>query len=123
MMHIREGSESNLILSNETYLQFEVKKDGESYRFDEEVFFASLGKNHFDKSYQFGDDVMEIELDQFIPNPVETLVPGDEGIATLKLVIAGTAGRQEHILQQGTQKSFNGTVFNFTSQEQCNELY
>ncbi|MBK8501800.1 MAG: cytochrome c biogenesis protein ResB [Saprospiraceae bacterium] len=71
MMHIREGDQTNLILSNNTYLQFEIKQGSQVYRFDEPVFFASLGRNRFSETYQIGDQVVNIKLNNFVPNPIE----------------------------------------------------
>ncbi|MCB0686742.1 MAG: cytochrome c biogenesis protein CcsA [Saprospiraceae bacterium] len=115
MMHIREGDETNLILSNDTYLQFEIKEGDQTYRIEEPVFFASLGKNKFNKSYQIGNDVIEVKLNEFIPNPVEQLTSGQNGQSIIKVVIAGSGGREEHLIKKGDKVKLNGIKFNFTN--------
>ncbi len=118
MMHIREGSETNLILSNETYLQFEIKQDGQVYKFDEPVFFASLGRNRFRESYQIGDQVVDFSLEDFIPNPVEKISSNSDGAAVLKVVVAGADGRQEFLVKEHEQIGIEGTLFNFKDKKE-----
>ncbi len=114
MMHIREEDESNAILSAETYLQFQVEKDGQSYRFDESVLFASLGNNHFEESYLIGRDQIDVRLKQFIPNPQQVLETDENGTAIVKVVFGGAAGREEYFIRQGERKRIKNTNFNFS---------
>ncbi|NND05426.1 MAG: cytochrome c biogenesis protein CcsA [Saprospiraceae bacterium] len=113
MMHIREGSQSNLILSSDTHLQFEVEQEGEIYQFSEKVFFTSLGKNSFDEGYQIGDRIVDIKLRDFIPNPIEQVQQGSGGNSIIKVVTGGTDGRQENLIEEGEKVSINGILFNF----------
>lgn len=117
-MHIREDSASNMFISADTYVVFEARQNGKSYRFDEKVNFASLGKNRFDKSYQIGNDVIHVALDGFIPNPETVLEPSENGVPTIKIVVAGTNGREEYYLKDKDYKNLNGSWFNFGNPEQ-----
>ena len=56
VMHIRENDASNTFLSAETYLQFQVKKGDQLFKFDEPVLFSSLGNNNWKESYLIGSD-------------------------------------------------------------------
>ncbi|MDH3243318.1 MAG: cytochrome c biogenesis protein CcsA [Saprospiraceae bacterium] len=114
LMHIREGEQTNLILSTDTYLQFEVNVDDQVYHFDEKVFFASLGTNHFSEQYQIGNQIIGIELDDFVPNPVEHITPGGKGRAMIKLVMGGSEGRQEFVVKEGDRITIMGIPFNFS---------
>ncbi|MDX1409792.1 MAG: cytochrome c biogenesis protein ResB, partial [Saprospiraceae bacterium] len=78
-----------------------------------QVLFATLGKNRFHESYQLGNEVLNVDLEQFIPNPTKVLESSEDGSPTLKLVIAGANGREEYYLQQGVPQRFNRTIFNF----------
>ena len=117
IMHIREGESSNLILTNETYLQFEINSNGEVYQFDEEVFFASLGKNAFEEQYRLGNEIINIKLTDFIPNPVEQITDQVNGKSILKVVMGGAGGREEYLVKQGDKININGILFNFGSGE------
>ncbi|MCC7244733.1 MAG: cytochrome c biogenesis protein CcsA [Saprospiraceae bacterium] len=117
MMGIREGSASNSFLSAETYLQFQVANNGKRFSFDEPVLFASLGNNHFKRSYIVGQQPLDVELLEFVPNPVEELVDDPAGKPTLKIVIGGAGGREEYLVSQGDKKEIHGTLFNFGGPE------
>ncbi|MEZ4875732.1 MAG: cytochrome c biogenesis protein CcsA [Flavobacteriaceae bacterium] len=113
IMHIREQGMANSFLSSNTYLKFEFQNNGETYRFDEPVLFASLGNNHFQKSYKVGEDQIDISLEDFIPNPTQQLVESEEGKPTLKIVIAGANGREEYFVSEGEIQSIRGMIFDF----------
>ncbi|RMF27433.1 MAG: cytochrome C biogenesis protein, partial [Bacteroidetes bacterium] len=115
MMHIREGSASNHFLSRETYLLFEVQKDGKKYQFHEPVLFASLGDNHWEESYLLGGQALEVEVLEFIPNPKEVLRDDENGVPVLKIVMGGANGREEYYLKEGDRRRIRGTLFNFSN--------
>lgn len=117
MMGIREGSASNSFLSRETYLNFQVKNGARSFTIHEPVLFASLGKNQFEKSYLLGNQTLKAQVTRFMPNPTETMVDDDNGLPTLKVVIAGAQGREEYLIQQGQKSNIYGTNFNFGNPE------
>jgi cytochrome c-type biogenesis protein CcsB len=119
MMHIREGSSSNHFMLSDAYLQFEANYKGSTYRFDEKVYFATLGNNHFKKSYQIEDKVVDVELKSFLPNPTKVLESSESGVPILKVVVAGPQGREEYFLKDKDYLKFNGMWFNFGNPEQA----
>lgn len=117
-MHIREDDTSNSFTSSESYLLFTVKQNDQTFRFDEKVNFASLGRNQFKQSYQIGNDIYKVELEDFIPNPENVLEGDPNGSPILKLVIAGNNGREEYYLAQNDFRNIHDTWFNFGNPEQ-----
>ncbi len=117
IMHIREGSTASTFLSAETYLQFQAINNDQKYVFEEPVLFATLGDNHWKRSYLIGDQEINIEVLDFIPNPTEELMDHESGIPVLKLVMAGGNGRQEHFVRFGDHKNIQGTLFNFSDHQ------
>jgi cytochrome c-type biogenesis protein CcsB len=113
IMHIREHDTANGFLSSETYLQFQVYKGQKSYEFDEPVLFASLGDNHWQESYLIGKDLIDVEVLEFIPNPVQVLDTTATGGPTLKIVFGGASGREEYFLREGETQRINDVIFNF----------
>lgn len=118
IMHIREGQQTNLILSRNTFLQFDVKKDGKSYRFDQPVAFASVGNNRFSERYQVGDAIINVTLNRFYPNPVERISQSADGKGMIKIVVAGGAGREEYMIEEGEDLRAGNLYFNFSGSEQ-----
>ena len=116
MMHIREGASSNTFLSSETSLLFEVIKEDKVYRFDEEVLFSSLGSNRYSGRYRLDDDLLGFDVKRVIPNPKKIASSTSEGKPTLKIVIGGSAGREEYFIQEGEQLNIRGQLFNFSEE-------
>ena len=114
VMHIRENERSNEFLSSETFLQFKVAKNGQRYSFDEQVLFASLGSNRWSESYLIGNDLIEVKVEDFIPNPTRSIVQAEGGAPMLKIVFGGSSGREEYFLSEGQSKKIRNTQFNFT---------
>ena len=115
MMHIRENDQSSQFLSAETYLKYEVIKDGQKYQFDEPVLFATLGNNKMKESYLIGNDLIETEVEEFVPNPVQVMKTDETGRPMLKIVIGGMNGREEYFIIPGESKKIRNLVFNFTN--------
>ncbi|MEP7323540.1 MAG: cytochrome c biogenesis protein CcsA [Saprospiraceae bacterium] len=126
-MHIREGSQTNEILSSEPSVLLKIKtQNGKSYSIAEPVLFASLGKNKFDRTYQVGKNVIQVHLNKFLPNPAESMVTDEKGLAILKVVISGEQGREEYYIHEGEVRNLHGVYFNFgntTLSEGINMLY
>ncbi|MCB0598066.1 MAG: cytochrome c biogenesis protein ResB [Phaeodactylibacter sp.] len=117
VMHIREGDTSNTFLSAGTYLNFEAIHQGKKYSFDEPVLFASLGNNHWKRSYLLGGREIAVEVLEFMPNPQEIMVQDDNGVPVLKAVIGGANGREEYFIRYGDKRLVRGTLFNFRKEE------
>jgi cytochrome c-type biogenesis protein CcsB len=117
VMHIREGKSSNNFLSAESYIQFDIQHQDKEYKIDEQVLFASLGKNSLKKSYLLGSDQLDVELLNFVPNPTNSLAFDENGVPTLKIVVGGNSGREEYFLRKGENIIIQGNIFNFRSSE------
>ncbi len=113
VMHIRENDAANSFLSSNSYLKFDVTKGGQTYNFDEPVLFASLGNNNLHESYLIGEDLIDIRVKDFIPNPKQILSESIDGKPTLQIVVAGANGRDEYFISQGQTKRIRKLIYNF----------
>lgn len=117
VMHIRENDQASSFLSSETYLKFDVFKNGTNYLFDEPVLFASLGNNSFGESYLIEGSLIEVRVKDFIPNPKQQLKSNaQDGKPVAKLVIAGARGREEYFIEKGSTHRIGNMLFNFKDQ-------
>ncbi|MEZ4794809.1 MAG: cytochrome c biogenesis protein CcsA [Flavobacteriaceae bacterium] len=126
VMHIREQSSAKSFLSSNMYLKFVVQNQGQTYRFEEPVLFASRGNNVFHESYQVGTELIEVRLKEFVPNPEQQLVESLEGKPSLKIVVAGAGGREEYFISEGETNRFGNVLFNWSetiAPEAFNLLY
>lgn len=114
VIHIRENESSNSILSAETYLQLQIIQGGQKFQVDEQVLFSSLGNNDWSESFLLGNDLIELKVKEFLPNPVQILKEDPAGKATLKIVFGGMGGREEYYISQGDNRRIRNVLFNFT---------
>ncbi len=112
-MHIRENSNSNTLESREPYLNFRVVKNKKNYLFQMPVHFASIGNNHYKKSYLIDGRKLTAEVLDFVPNPVEELVDAPDGKPILWIVQGGQGGRANYFLPEGSTQNLGGTNFSF----------
>ena len=117
MMHIRENDVSNKFLSSNTYLKFKVIKNNETFDFDEQVLFATLGNNNWHESFLIENDLIDIEVKKFIPNPKQILSESLNGKPTLKIVVAGINGREEYFISKGQTKRIRNVIYNFKKEQ------
>ncbi len=119
MMSIREGEQSNLIVSDRTFLQINVHDNAFQYSYDKPLLLHNyegplefLKSNNFSQDVKFLDNDISLDYVDYIPNAVDTLIVG-EGIPTLTIVLAGTNGRETYYLQEGRAKRYLGLNFSF----------
>ena len=119
MMSIREGEQSNLIVSDRTFLQINVHDNAYQYSYDKPLLLHNyegplefLKSNNFSQDVKFLDNDISVDYVDYIPNAVDTLIVG-EGIPTLTIVLAGVNGRETYYLQQGKAKRYLGLNFSF----------
>lgn len=114
MMPIREGGQSNLYYSADTFINFKAVTSHNTYRFKEKVLFSPLGSNSFRESYQIENEILSVELLNFIPNPSQVIIEDTKGVPILKLVTTSGNGREEHLLEYGNSYWIQGTLVNFS---------
>ena len=113
VMHIRENETSNSILSAETFLEFEVRNSRNTYRFDEAVSFATLGNNEWRQEYLVENDVIDIKVNGFIPNPTRFTKESEHGMPILKLVLGSSNGREEYYIPYGSSRRIRNLTYHF----------
>lgn len=110
---IFEGESESRFYSREQYINLDIQFDGRQFEVHEPVLFSSLGDNHFHKSYDIDGRELEVELLDFMPNPVERLVDSPNGKDLIKIVVGSAEGRNEVYLARGEAKRIAGTLFSF----------
>ncbi|SFP09407.1 cytochrome c biogenesis protein CcsA [Hydrogenimonas thermophila] len=88
MMHIREGSSSNEIISDRTFIQLEAAKNGKHLVYAKPVIFSRIGSNHIKQDIVVNNEELTLEVLRYIPNAVEKIVEDNTGKAIISLMIA-----------------------------------
>ncbi len=113
IMHIREGSRSNTFESATTHLNFNAKTNSNNYQFSEEVLFGSVGSQSFEESYLIENQLVNVKLIDFIPNPTTELIEDSNGAPILKLVVAGSGGREEYLIEYNSSQRIQNKTIGF----------
>ena len=124
LMPIREGKSNNTILSDNTYLQFQLAKENEVTKADFKVLFGSLGNNSFHKRIHLNNgESVDIRLKEFFPNAAEKLEENaEDGAKILSLVHGSNRGRQTVFLKEGEIKQIGMLKFGFDVEQPVDVL-
>ncbi|MGE0560806.1 MAG: c-type cytochrome biogenesis protein CcsB [Flavobacteriales bacterium] len=106
LMHIREGEQSNTIVTDQTYLQFKVDDQKMQYAFDKPLFLNPLHNEKFDIKFNFEEKNISVAYKDFIPNSIDTVVPAKNGKKILEIVTVGEGGRVSRFIEDGETKFF-----------------
>ena len=115
MMHIREGEDSNTIVSDDVFLQVRVDDRKLQLEYDKKLFLSAISNNNFSLPLDFLDSDITIEYVDFLPNVRDTFIRSEDGVKTLHLVVPGDDGMQSEYLKNFEQKRIKNNVFTFNN--------
>lgn len=115
MMPIREGAAENQIYSDKTFITIfaDGEYNGQMKRrvFEKNLLLSPVANNDFSISGKFNETPFEVEYENFIMGAKEVVKPDAKGILYLKLVEAGSGGREEHFLKEGEVQNIHNVLF------------
>ena len=113
MMHIRENEQSNLIISDDVFLQIKVDNRNLQYERDKKLFLSAISNNNFSIPVNFLKNDITISYKDFFPNVRDTFLNSVEGTQTLHLVVPGDNGMQSEYLKKNEQRRIDKYIFTF----------
>jgi cytochrome c-type biogenesis protein CcsB len=117
MMSIREGETQNKFVSTKTYvttyIDGDYMVDGQAQRriLENEVDFSPRLNNNFKVKADYNGQPFTVELEKFIKDAEERVVPDESGDEYFKIVEAGQGGRHDHYLRSGEIQSIHNVLF------------
>jgi len=115
-MHIREGMSSSSIISAQTFLTFSVSKDGKKEKISDAVYFSKRSLNTLEKNLNIAGENIAIEMIEYIPDAVETLVEDKlNGKAVAKLMITSNGSGKPITLSDGEYFDGGDFILDFNS--------
>jgi len=117
MMHIREGAESNNIMSQYPYLDLKIHSDDKDVELSERLMLSRLSSNSFEKDIKINNKDVNVKLVEYIPQAEYSLVEKDGGSPYLSLVISDENGPKNIQLKYGEYVVTKTTVIDFGSNE------
>jgi cytochrome c-type biogenesis protein CcsB len=115
MMHIREGESSNVIVSAEPYVTFNVYKGEKKYEFKEVLFLSKRSSNTFERTFETEGEHIHVKLDNYMGDAHYEAVADPKGEPLLNLMVTGAQGAQQVSLKRGEFVEANDVVIDFDS--------
>jgi cytochrome c-type biogenesis protein CcsB len=115
MMHIREGEESNIIVSDDVFLQIKVDNRKLQLEYDKKLYLSAISNNNFSIPINFLDNDISIDYIDFLPNARDTFISSASGVQTLHLIVPGDNGMQSEYLKDNEQKKISNYIFTFNN--------
>lgn len=120
LMPIREGGSSDVIYSDDTYINAFIHSDNTMQNADFKVLFGSLGKNRFNESINFADKTVKVKLVEFYPNAGYEMQESEGGSPYFTLNYGGMNGMQKTFLGARESMDLGGIQFGFNAGEDVN---
>ncbi len=121
-MHIREGEESDKILSGESFFQVDLTADNDRVHYEKEIFISPLLDNKLKEEIDISGKKISIELKNIIPNPKETVVEVLGGKPIIELVFSSHGKMDSHFLSDKSTITHGKLHFSFNEKEAPNTV-
>ena len=122
-MHIREGSSSDFILSDATYITVEATDGNANQQVETEVKFSPYTANSYSENLDINGKTIHVKNLQYIPSAVESVVidPMGEPIVSL-LAVGSSMQRVDFNLRKGEVKQLAGKTIGFETDNAQNDI-
>ncbi len=101
VMHIRENTTENRMLSSDAYIQITAKKGNEKHYEEEIVYVSELGGKKFDMSMDIDGKELRVKYKDFIGKAVKTAVADPKGVPIVAFVVTTPQGPEKHFVKSG----------------------
>ncbi len=102
IMRIREGAKSNMIISDQNYLQVHISKGNQTRHIQKKLDFSPLSNNDFSISSEFEGLPIDISHKEFVADAVPEIIDdAKHGVPILELVVTSGNGRETVFLEKG----------------------
>lgn len=122
-MHIREGKTANTFISTTTYVSLSASNGNDRYEKDKEVLFSSLMGADYSNSFKMGNEEVEVDLIEYIPNATYTLEDSENGQSIITIVTTGDGGRLDKFLRKGRSEQIGNVSFSFGDSTRMNHVH
>lgn len=117
LMRIREGQQSNTIISQERYFNLEVFLGYQHWSLVEPILATRLQQPDLEIETGKPDSPLQAEITHFVPDAVQSLVEGSPSQSVLELVAVVNEGRRSFYLEKGGSVFINGHEFTLENQK------
>ena len=116
IMHIREGSQSNQILSQNIYFKVRTSGDAEKDFYAMDTRLSGYSDKKFSKSVSLNGHKYKFVLEEIISNAMEAAIPDPGGEPIIQLIAFGKEFQENFLLRNGETKIIHGAKFSFNNE-------
>ncbi|MEA2098633.1 MAG: cytochrome c biogenesis protein CcsA [Campylobacterota bacterium] len=120
-MHIREGSSASTMISTDTYFIVDAKADNENVVDSQTLYLSKRTSNSLSSSLEIAGKNVEVELIEYIPDAIETVVANKTGKAIAQMMVTGNGQGEPITLKDGEYYESDSFVLDFNSGKQFNK--
>ncbi|QGY46599.1 cytochrome C biogenesis protein [Maribellus comscasis] len=118
MMHIREASSSNTIISDFAVIKILATDGNQVVETEKEVKFSPYTANRFSETIEIGGKKINVKNLLYVTSAMETVVIDPSGGPVVSVMAVGEGmQRTDFNLQEGNSKMLNGTKIGFNTSE------
>ena len=114
-MHIREGESSSTLVSSQAYYIVNASSGEAKVSYDEPILLSKRRENSVGASLKVGDKQVDVELVEYIPDAMESLVEDPNGKPVAKMMVTGGEQGKPVALDQGNYYDAGNFVLDFES--------
>jgi cytochrome c-type biogenesis protein CcsB len=116
-MPIREGETSNIIYTNEPYLQISIQDKSKKLEYSKPLVISNLKANSFRTEFvSETNGKIELAYHSFVPNAVQKITENvPEGKNIVELIVANEKSQQNLFVENGTYKTSNGITVGYNN--------
>lgn len=120
-MHIREGASSSIMTSSDTYFKVVAKIDNKSVVDSKKSYLSKRMINTLSSSLNIADKHINVNLVEYIPDAIETIVESKEGKAIIKMMVTSSGSGTPVTLRDGEFYENEQFVLDFNSKKEFNK--
>ena len=113
-LHIRQGETSNQVITTQTYVQVQANPGAEeTISEDWKVLLSPYTYAKFDKSFAVGKKEVELTIDDFVPDGVQSVVADETGSPLIELIALDHGVRKNVVLERHETMTFPNFSISF----------
>jgi cytochrome c-type biogenesis protein CcsB len=113
-IHIREGEQNNVLVTESTYLNVSARQGNDTVLIQKEVMFSPYTANHVKESFQIAGKTVTVENLQFVPSAAESVIEDPEGEPILALLAVDRQSKRfDFLLKKNETKTIETIPFGF----------
>ena len=114
-MHIREGDKASTMISSETYFSVNAKIGDKTVSTSKSLYFSKRTSNHVSSSLTIEGKDVNVDLIEYIPDAIESIVADKSGKAYASMMITGSGRGEPITLGEGEFFESDNFVLDFNS--------